>query len=109
MNKIFYLTFFLFSLSFLNSKTVIEKPFSKNDSLKTILKTIDEISKKEFDNLDLNKLVEEDFLNDSDGLIKPFRFGITKEEKIEELTLYMIELQKQNEKLQAEVNKLKGE
>lgn len=30
-------------------------------------------------------------------------------EKIEELTLYMIELQKQNEKLQAEVNKLKGE
>ncbi len=30
-------------------------------------------------------------------------------EKIEELTLYMIELQKENEKLQAEVNKLKGE
>ncbi len=91
MNKIFYLTFFLFSLSFLNSKTVIEKPFSKNDSLKTILKTIDEISKKEFDNLDLNKLVEEDFLNDSDGLIKPFRFGITKEEKIELKSISTIE------------------
>ena len=30
-------------------------------------------------------------------------------EKIEELTLYMIELKKENEKLQAEVNKLKGE
>ncbi len=40
MNKILYLTFFLYSISFLNSKTVIEKPFSKNDSLKTILKKI---------------------------------------------------------------------
>lgn len=83
MNKIIYLTFFLFSLSFLNSKTVIEKPFSKNDSLKTILKAIDEIRKKEFDNLDINKLEEEDLINISEGLIKPFRFGITKEETID--------------------------
>ncbi len=29
-------------------------------------------------------------------------------EKIEELTLYMIELQKENEKLQAKINQIEG-